>query len=606
MKEYTSRGEERKTMVKKMLLNSNNFLKIQKAVKIALVVFMCLISVFSITADKAYAATDTKKPSVSLKVNTEEPTNGTVVITITAKDTSGIKTVKWEKGKKSTSYFKSGGTKVKLKSSKASVEVTENDIYTFYVKDKAGNVKVKRIEITNIDKGAPVVTADYSVMNQKAEVIVNAEDTETGIEAIYYLKGKLTDPESEKWEKKGNFISEDKKFYAKKAGNYSILAIDKAGNRTVYNFNVTLEMRAVWISYLEFLKSKDYSESEFQTYVNEMFDNCVSYGMNTVIVQVRPFSDAMYESKYFPWSSYASGTLGEAPGYDPLEYMVTAAHERGLEIHAWVNPYRITGTGTDISVLPENHPARVWRENKETERNVLTYGGALYYNPASKEVQNLIVNGIKEIVKNYDVDGIHFDDYFYPNLGAKYESNFDALEYEAYLAECEADGATAADIVTWRRNNVSRLVKKTYSAIKKIDSDCVFGISPQGNIDNLMSSQKYYVDIERWLKSSDFVDYICPQIYWGINHQTAPFASKLQDFLDLRTSDTVNVYAGLAVYKAGAKLTGDPDWEKSDSVIADEVTIARETGLTDGFMLYRYESLLSKKKEMENLMKILE
>lgn len=578
----------------------------KSGLKKAFVLVICGIIAFSITGTTAFAAKDTKKPSVSLKVNTEKPTNGTVKITITAKDASGIKVVKWEKGKKSSSYFKTKGTKLKLKSNKASIKVGENDIYTFYVRDKAGNVKIKRIEIANIDKIAPVVEADYDVMNQTAEIVVHTDDGESGISAVYYVNGELTEPDSQDWETKGVFVPEEKKFYVKEAGNYSILAIDKAGNRTVHNFNVTLEMRAVWISYLEFLKSKTYDETAFRAFVDEMFDNCVDSGMNTVIVQVRPFSDAMYESKYFPWSQYASGELGKDPGYDPLECMVQSAHERNLQIHAWINPYRITGSGTDISTLPDNHPAKEWYKNEETKRNVLSYANALYYNPSSKDVQNLIVKGVKEIVKNYDVDGIHFDDYFYPNLGNEYKQNFDAEEYKEYVLECEEEGATATDIVTWRRNNVSRMVKKTYSAIKKINPDCIFGISPQGNIDNLTSSQKYYVDIERWLSSSSYIDYICPQFYWGLNHETAPFEKMLEKYLDIRTSDTVNIYVGLALYKAGAKLDGDSDWKKSDSVIADEVILARETGLVDGFMLYRYDSMISKKKEMANLIDILE
>ena len=241
------------------------------------------------------------------------------------------------------------------------------------------------------DTVSPVLSLKYSVMNQTAKIKVKAKDTDSGISAIYYCKGNITDPLSEKWETQGIFLSEEKKFYVNEAGEYSVLAIDKAGNRTVKNINVTLEMRAVWISYLEFLKSKNYTEAQFKAYVNEMFDNCADSGMNTVIVQVRPFSDAMYPSKYFPWSQYASGELGKNPGYDPLEYMVRAAHERNLKIHAWINPYRITGSGTDVSALPENHPARKWYANEATKRNVLIYNNALYYNPSSKEVQNLIV-----------------------------------------------------------------------------------------------------------------------------------------------------------------------------------------------------------------------
>lgn len=462
-------------------------------------------------------------------------------------------------------------------------------------------------EISASDTKNPKVTVKVkSIINQTAKIKVKAKDADSGISAVYYCKGKITEPFSEIWETDGIFLSEAKKFYADEAGYYSVLAIDKAGNRTVKNIEVTLEMRAVWISYLEFLKSKNYTETQFKAYVDEMFDNCANAGMNTVIVQVRPFSDAMYPSKYFPWSQYASGELGKNPGYDPLEYMVDAAHERNLQIQAWINPYRITGSGTDISVLPVNHPARKWSENEATKRNVLVYNNALYYNPSSKEVQKLIVDGVKEIIKNYDVDGIHFDDYFYPNLGSDYQKNFDAQEYQAYVAECNASGKKAIDIVQWRRNNVSTMVKNTYAAIKDLDSKCVFGISPQGNIDNLTSAVKYYVDIEKWLSSSGYIDYICPQLYWGLNHETAPFGSMLQDYLDIRTSNTVNIYVGLALYKAGATLEGDPDWKQSTSVIADELLLARKTGLVDGFMLYRYESLVSKKAEMANLIKILD
>lgn len=573
--------------------------------KVAFMLVLCSILSFYMSETNVYAAKDKKKPTVTLTADKESPTNTSVTITIEAKDSSGIKDVKWERGTHKASYFKTAGTNLILKKKKASITVSENGIYSFYVKDKAGNIKVKRISIANLDQNCPVVKAEYSVMNQTAEINVSAKDAESGISAIYYAKGKITDPESEQWNTKGMFLSEEKKFYVTKAGQYSILALDQAGNRTIENIKVTLEMRAVWISYLEFLKSKTYTETEFKTYIDEMFDNCVDYGMNTVIVQVRPFSDAMYESKYFPWSQYASGELGKNPGYNPLKYMIEAAHDRNLEIHAWINPYRITGTGTDIQTLPEYHPARKWAENEATQRNVLSYASALYYNPSSKEVQNLIVNGVKEIVTNYDVDGIHFDDYFYPNLGTNYQKNFDAPEYNEYIAKCKETGKKATDIVTWRRDNVSNLIKKTYAAIKSINPECRFGISPQGNIANLTSAVKYYVDIEKWLSSSEYIDYICPQLYWGLNHETAPFAKMLQDYLDIRTSDTVNIYVGLAVYKAGATLTGDPDWKESDSVIADELILARETGLVDGFMLYRYESIISKKKEMTNLIQLL-
>lgn len=368
------------------------------------------------------------------------------------------------------------------------------------------------------------------------------------------------------------------------------------------------EFRGVWISYLEFMNISK-NETEFKKAINKMFDNCKEWNMNAVIVQVRAFSDAMYPSSYFPWSKYASGTMGKNPGYDPLEYMVEAAHERGLEFHAWINPYRITTSGTSISSLPNSHPAKKWRQKESTKRNVLTYANALYYNPASKDVQKLIVNGVKEIVENYEVDGIHLDDYFYPNLGSKYKSNFDAKEYKEYTKDCKENSKTASNIVTWRRNNVNSLVKNIYKSVKEIDSDCQFGISPHGNISNLSSSQSYYVDIKTWLSSSSYIDYICPQIYWGINHKTAPFEKKVNEFLQLKTSDTVKMYIGLAVYKCGSKADkNDLEWSKSNRVISDQILLCRDTEQVDGYMFFRYEQLADSKraKERANLLKILD
>ena len=194
------------------------------------------------------------------------------------------------------------------------------------------------------------------------------------------------------------------------------------------------EMRAVWIYYLEmFEQAKSYDT--WKAYIDETFDVCKAKKMNTVIFQVRPCADAMYPSKYFPWSKYATGTAGVNPGFDPLKYAVKAAHARGLEIHAWINPYRITLSSTKISELPKGSIARKWAASKKKakKRNVLTVDNALYFNPASSEVRKLVANGVKELVKNYNIDGIHMDDYFYPSLGTTNYKKFDYSEYKTYV-----------------------------------------------------------------------------------------------------------------------------------------------------------------------------
>ena len=367
------------------------------------------------------------------------------------------------------------------------------------------------------------------------------------------------------------------------------------------------EMKAMWISYLEFGTTKQ-TEAQFKKKMNTMFDNCVSYGMNTVIVQVRPFSDAMYKSDYFPWSKYASGTQGTDPGYDPLAIMIDLAHSKGLKIQAWLNPYRVTTGSTSASSLATGHPAKKWMNssNASTKRNVLSFGGNLYYNPSKAAVRTLIVNGVKEIVKNYDIDGIHFDDYFYPSFDTStYQTAFDAPEYQTYVANCKTAGTTPKTIVGWRRSNVNKLVKAVYTAVKELDTNVVFGISPAGNIDNLLSSTQYYVNVKTWMSNTNYVDYICPQIYWSFLNKVCPYAGTVDRWISLKKSDTVKLYIGIAVYRAGTDI--ETEWKNSSDVLKRQIVYGRSKKEVSGFCFYRYDSFQAStsKKELANLLPLL-
>ena len=367
------------------------------------------------------------------------------------------------------------------------------------------------------------------------------------------------------------------------------------------------EMKAFWISYLEFSTTKQ-TEAQFKKKINTMFDNCVSYGMNTVIVQVRPFSDAMYKSDYFPWSKYASGTQGTDPGYDPLKIMVDLAHKKGLKIQAWLNPYRITLGSTSASSLASGHPAKKWMNstNENTKRNVLSYGGNLYYNPSKSAVRTLIVNGVKEIIKNYDIDGIHFDDYFYPSFdNSNYQNVFDAPEYETYVENCEEAGTEPNSIVSWRRGNVNKLVRAVYAAVKESDPNVVFGISPAGNIDNLLSNVKYYANVKTWMSNTNYVDYICPQIYWSFQNKVCPYAETVDRWISLKKSDTVKLYIGIAVYRAGTDA--ETEWKNSSDVLKRQIVYGRSKKEVSGFCFFRYDSFLAatSKKELANLLPLL-
>lgn len=363
--------------------------------------------------------------------------------------------------------------------------------------------------------------------------------------------------------------------------------------RTVMITTPDQEMRAMWISYLEFLDMPK-SENNFRNAIDKKFDQCVDYGMNTVIVQVRADSDAMYESEVFPWSKFASGTQGKDPGYDPLEYMIQAAHKRNLEFHAWINPYRVTGYKMSWSEVSEDNPAKIWLTDGsvKNDRNVLLHNGFYYYNPSVSEVRELVVEGVEEIIENYDVDGIHFDDYFYPSLSNNSEEMwFDKPEYEA--------SEKNMSITDWRRENVNMLVREVYELIKEHDPSIRFGISPAGNLENLRSTSAHFVDIDTWFSQEGYVDYIMPQLYWGFEAKTvrgeaAPWAyeGNLKTWIDLKRRGDVDLYIGMNVANAGSAIRDNnavSEWLRYDDILARQVKVARDSGEVSGFAFFRHD-----------------
>ena len=325
------------------------------------------------------------------------------------------------------------------------------------------------------------------------------------------------------------------------------------------------DYRAVWFSYYDYedyLDSADNNDAaEFTAFFSKVVSKCKTRGMNRIIVQVRPTGDAIYDSDIFPTSSYISGRQGKDISYDPLKIMVDEAHKQGLSIEAWINPYRVAFS-TDYSKLSADNPARKWHESADPaqQRNVLSYNGQLYYNPSKPEVRELIIDGVEEIVRNYDVDGIHMDDYFYPSFSASnYKTAFDAPEYDASVEKQNGMG-----IKKYRRKQVNKLVKGIKSAVKAIDSSVVFGVSPAGNIDRLNSKYSYYVNIKKWTNSTNFVDYIAPQIYWGFSHSTAPFAEVTDRWCSMVDQTKVKLYIGIPAYKMGQPSNGTTSAERKE------------------------------------------
>ena len=315
-------------------------------------------------------------------------------------------------------------------------------------------------------------------------------------------------------------------------------------------------MRGVWVSSvanIDYPSQQGLSADQLKSEADTILNNIAAMGLNTVFLQVRPSADALYQSALFPWSRYVSGTAGQAPDgdFDVLAYWVEGAHSRGLQLHAWLNPYRITRDGKEeLDSLPETSPA------KQHPEWVVEYEGNYYFNPGLPAVQQLVVDGAAEIVRNYDVDGIHLDDYFYPGTDFN-----DATAYARY-------GDDFDDIGDWRRDNVNTLIASLDETVHAINPELSFGVSPAGIWDNKADNPKgsdtngrssyreIYCDSVEWVKRGT-VDYICPQLYWSIGYEIADFEVLVDWWQDIVSTSDVALYIGIGAYRAAEAEPGD-------------------------------------------------
>lgn len=315
-------------------------------------------------------------------------------------------------------------------------------------------------------------------------------------------------------------------------------------------------MRGVWVSSvanIDYPSQQGLSADQLKSEADTILNNIAAMGLNTVFLQVRPSADALYQSALFPWSRYVSGTTGQAPDgdFDVLAYWVEGAHSRGLQLHAWLNPYRITRDGKEeLDALPETSPA------KQHPEWVVEYESNYYFNPGLPAVQQLVVDGAAEIVRNYDVDGIHLDDYFYPGTDFN-----DAAAYARY-------GEDFDDIGDWRRDNVNTLIASLDETVHAINPELSFGVSPAGIWDNKADNPKgsdtngrssyreIYCDSVEWVKRGT-VDYICPQLYWSIGYEIADFEVLVDWWQDIVSTSDVALYIGIGAYRAAEAEPGD-------------------------------------------------
>lgn len=328
-----------------------------------------------------------------------------------------------------------------------------------------------------------------------------------------------------------------------------------------------------WLSYIELSVTKERKdEGEYKKYITEIFKNMKELSVSDVFVHAVAFADAFYTSDILPQSSYVS--LRSTP-FDVFAIVCDIAKEYDINVHAWINPYRIS-TKNDISNLEDNSLPVMWYNNQSDDVVVLQEG--IYFNPASINAQSLILNVVKELFQKYDISGIHIDDYFYPENG----EDFDKEQYEAY----KQNGGTLS-LADYRREQVNSLVKSLYSTVKSFGESKLFSISPCADIEK--NYNKLYADVYSWCSEKGYCDIIIPQIYFGFLNSTMPFEETLIKWKNICTTDNIKLVPGLALYKIGQADnfagSGKDEWIENEELLKQQIECLRKHSC-DGFALY--------------------
>ncbi|WP_042228585.1 family 10 glycosylhydrolase [Paenibacillus popilliae] len=337
-------------------------------------------------------------------------------------------------------------------------------------------------------------------------------------------------------------------------------------------------------------------EQQKQEY-SDMLDKLQNIGMNAVFVQVRPTSDAFFPSKLLPWSEWLTGKQGQDPGYDPLAYLIEETHRRGMEFHAWFNPFRISVQG-DIAKLAADHPAR------EHPDWVVKHGGKLMYNPGVPEARQFIIKTIMEVVDGYDIDGVHLDDYFYP-YGQAAEPFLDDASYKAY-------NKVFTNKDDWRRNNVNQFIQQLHEECKVSKANIRFGVSPFGVWRNSTldptgsltqagynSYDDLYADVRTWIKNG-WIDYVAPQVYWHIGYKLASYDTLVDWWVKETAGTGVELYIGHAAYKLADAQ--QKDWSSAD-VLIDQLDYNKQYGSVKGSIFFSASDLLNNTKDVATRLK---
>ena len=362
--------------------------------------------------------------------------------------------------------------------------------------------------------------------------------------------------------------------------------IDPNNHHKIINYD---EVKAIWVS--QFDMSAIYTEAgrqrnveDYTKKVEKMVSNICSLGINTVIFQLRPNGDSIYPSALYPTSKYVTDGYGKEAEYDPFTIFLEIAHRYSLSVHAWINPLRCMSE-SDIALIDNTYKIKNWYLS-EYGKYIVAVNGMLYLNPAYKEVRGLICDGVAEILRLYEVDGIHMDDYFYPTT----DTSFDSSAYSLYK---EKGGELS--LADFRRESIDALVNEIYDTVKAKNKDILFGISPGGNTDR--NYNELYADVAKWCQNEGYIDYICPQVYFGFEHETRPFDQICEEFSDMTEGSDARLIIGITLGKAydahrGAEDiwagTGAKEWIENKDILVRSLSYANGIKNCSGVAIFSY------------------
>lgn len=337
-------------------------------------------------------------------------------------------------------------------------------------------------------------------------------------------------------------------------------------------------MNAVWISFSELDKMN--SGGNFKQEFSNALKECRDFNITDIFIHTVAFCDSIYPSQIYPTRAGYS-----TKDFDVLEYAVKAAHKENIKIHAWMNPYRVKTSSNSYLDLPDKNPAKKWLcdQNEQNDKNVCITQNGIYLNPAESEVRRTVIGAVKEVISNYDVDGVHFDDYFYPTT----DPSFDVSSYEEYKKSCQKPLC----LEEYRKNAVNALISGCYTAIKFKNKDLVFSVSPAASLQN--DRDKLYADVSAWCKSG-CVDVIIPQLYFGFQYPDPNFRfdNLIKTWKTVTENTETKLVIGLAPYKIDTdKVPDSAEWASDYTVLEREYRICKEDKSVFGVAFFSLGSL---------------